>query len=166
MFVAMTLAAFYHAWLAWSQAPLQGWGYYPGIVGILSMLLAAAAPVVAIRTSNGLSGWSLIVIAIQFTCYNIVKTVIKSFDEISTTDGRPPTDWTAETLIPIVINSVTLPLFVLLPAVLYLLSHQRDVSRRTTILFVSSTLVCILSTAVAMGVVSSIVYRIAALEVP
>lgn len=146
LFVLLTLIAFSAAWLVAFRRPLAQFGYYPGVIGLASIALAVVVPFIVRRAHACSTAWTLLAMSLQITCFNIAYTMLEIVRVADTSDGIWPRDWMQETFNGCIVSSLTLPIFALIPVLVYLFAHHRLRSRRFAFWLIASIAACVLAT--------------------
>jgi len=123
---------------------LSQFGYYPGVLGVVSIALAVAVPFFALRGLSTTTASTLSGVAIQLTCLNIAATMLHILQITDTSDGVWPRDWMQEMFNGCVISSLTLPMIVTVPVLLYI-ACCRWPSRRFVLWTLASVTACVLA---------------------
>ncbi len=144
--ILFSLLAFYAAWVSCFHSELQEFGYYPGLLGVAAILLGITAVIVGACKSQSSTAWTLITISLQIVCFNVAYTTLTIVRQTDTSSGTWPRDWMQSILNGGLVSSFTLPIFILLPATIYLFMMHRKVSSRFAKLLFASLIACVIAT--------------------
>ena len=146
LFVLLTLVAVFAAGLVAFRGPLAQFGYYPGVLGLIAITLTLPVPFVARHQRGGSTAWTLPAIAIQLTCFNLANTMRKLVQTAFQSYGIWQRDLMQEMFNHGIAPCLTLPLFAIVSAIIYLLAFYRWPSRSLALWLLASVVACVLAT--------------------